>query len=142
MQDINVAIEELKILQSIIKNQDSIFSKIRGWCVVVVTGISGGFLSEKIQLESAPYFAISVFIIFLFTWTEAVHRVAQMRAINRSGNVESYLRGELQYDGPQIKNTLSKPNLITDQLATFSNRRFVGFYLTVLFIPIIVGLWT
>jgi hypothetical protein len=141
MNDKDVAIEELKILQTIIHNQDIIFSRIRGWCVVVVGGISIGLLSDKIQIPNAPYLAISTLIVFTFTWTEAIHRVAQKRAMTRSGDVESFLRGEREYDGPLIRNSLNKTNRFKDQIGTFSNRRFIGFYFAILFIPVFIGFW-
>ena len=124
-----IALEELKLVQAIINNQEQIRLKIMGWGVAATIAISVAYLSEKIDLLPNSYLTLSVIIIGIFLWLDTVHRVAVDRAIERSGEVEESLRGERAYDGPIIGKSVSVKNGIPYQLRSLKNVRVYGPYL-------------
>ena len=128
-----IALEELKLVQSIIHTQEQMRFKVVGWCIATITGLSVAYLSEKLDLPHTSYFVLSILIILIFLWLDTVHRVAVDRAIMRSGEIEKALRGEAEYDGPKIGESLSLKNGILYQLRSLKNVRVYGPYLALLF---------
>ena len=124
-----IALEELKLVQAIINNQEQIRLKIMGWGVAATIAISVAYLSERIDLPPNSYLTLSVIIIGIFLWLDTVHRVAVDRAIERSGEIEESLRGERAYDGPIIGKSISVKNGIPYQLRSLKNVRVYGPYL-------------
>ena len=124
-----IALEELKLVQAIINNQEQIRLKIMGWGVAATIAISVAYLSEKIDLPPNSYLILSIIIIGIFLWLDTVHRVAVDRAIERSGGIEKCLRKEVPYDGPKIGKSISVKNGIPYQLRSLKNVRVYGPYL-------------
>ncbi len=133
MEPENIALEELKLVQAIINTQEQIRLKIMGWGVATVSAISVAYLSEKLDLPSNSYLALSLVIIGIFLWLDTVHRVAVDRAIERSGEIEECLRKEATYDGPKIGKSISVKNGIPYQLRSLKNVRVYGPYLALCF---------
>lgn len=129
-----MALEELKIIQDVIYDQEAIRFKIKGWAVALITAISIAFLSKKINFSSTEYLFTSVGIVLLFFWTDVIHRIAQDRAQKRALNIERFLRGETEYDGPKVSISLSRDNTIKDMLRSAKNVRVYFPYLVLLFI--------
>jgi len=129
MEPETIALEELKLVQAIITNQELVRLKIMGWGVAATIAISVAYLSEKIDLPALSYLMLSVIIIGIFLWLDTVHRVAVDRAIERSGEIEECLRKEKAYDGPKIGQSISVKNGIPYQLRSLKNVRVYGPYL-------------
>lgn len=135
MESSEMALEELKVLADIISRHDEISLKIKGWCTTLVTGFLVAMFSGTIQAPLNVSGLLVAVIIVIFLWIDVVFRVAEDRAINRQGEVEKALRGEVQYDGPKIKWSLSTPNTFRDQLRSLNNNRI---YLPYVALSIIV----
>ncbi len=133
------AMEELKLLQNVIGRQEDFRMKIKSWAVTLVSAVSIAFLSGKINISSKSYIIMSVGIIVSFCWTDVIYRVAQNRAMKRSGNVESYLRGEVEYSGPKIGSSLSIPNTLSEQFGAFNNVRTYSVYLILVILTLILS---
>ena len=128
-----IALEEFKLVQSIINNQEQIRVKVVGWCIATISAISVAYLSKKFQFSPGSYFAVSLTIIVIFLWLDTVHRVAVDRAIIRSGEIESFFRKEVDYDGPKIGKSISVKNGIPYQLRSLKNVRVYGPYVALCF---------
>lgn len=137
---LTVALEEFRIIQTIIINHEALFDKIRGWCITLIGAISVAYISDDISISAAPYIILSWFIIFFFAFTEAVHRVAHGRAMKRSEDIESQLSNNCaKYDGPKIRESL-KTGVTLPALKKFSNKlRFWVIWGTLLLIVIVVS---
>ncbi len=133
-----MALEELKIVETIINAQEQIRLKISGWGVATVSAISVAFLSKKLGLPPDSYLILSIIILAIFLWLDTVHRVAVDRAIQRSNYIESVLRGEVAYDGPRIGESISVSNGIPYQLKSLKNVRVYAPYLALSFAVIFI----
>lgn len=129
-----IAIEELKIFQDVIYGQEEIRFKIKSWAFALISAISIAFLSKKTNFSSVEYLFISVGILFLFFWTDAIHRVAQDRSQKRTFDIECFLRGETEYDGPKVNISLSRADTIKELLRSAKHVRVYFPYLVLLFI--------
>lgn len=138
---LTVALEEFRMIQTIIINHEALFDKIRGWCITLISAISVAYISDDISISAAPYIILSWFIIFFFAFTEAVHRVAHGRAMNRSEDVENQLSNNcLNYDGPKIRKSL-KTGVTLPDLKEFSNKLRFWVIWGTLFLIVIVVSW-
>ena len=135
--DVSLAWEEVKLLQEIAKNQEDWRFKIRGWAMALVTALSVAAFSSDVRLSGSQYFMLSVVILLVTCWLDVIYRVAQNRALDRAGVVEKHLRGEGDYDGPKITESLSKPSTMAAQLTALTNVRVYGPYV---FLFIAIGL--
>ena len=137
--NLDLAIEELKILFSIISRHDDLSFKIKKWAITINSALIIGIASGKIT----EYIANNYLILFLpvlpliFLWIDVIHRVAMDRAIKRQADVEECVRNNNNYDGPKIDMTLSKPNSFKDQMKALNNVRMYFIYL-ILVISIII----
>ena len=137
--DESLALEEFKMLQEIARDQEELRAKIRGWCVAIITALSVAALSKEIQISGATFLFVASVILCLFLWLDVLYRVAQDRAFRRAKKVEIILRGNLYYDGPRIRDSLSVPNSIEDQLQSLNNVRVFGPYFLLLIIVTVVA---
>lgn len=138
MEKIELALEELKILQEIIARHDDISFKIKGWCLTLnigilaaLYGVSGG---NSIQLSKYLIYPSLLLIIVFFIWLEAIYRVAMNRAIQRTAKIEKEICENDLKDYPKINAALGKPNKIKDQLKALNNVRIVAPYLIIFII--------
>lgn len=139
MDNVEKAFEELKIFQKIIHTHDAIFDRIRNWCITLVSAISVGYLSDSITISIFQYVFIATLIVIFFAWSEAIHRVAQTRALKRSSDIEMAIRGDTDYIGPQIRNSLQQGNKLSDQIKVIRRPRFYITYVSMIFIILILG---
>lgn len=143
MHDMNqLALEELKLLQGIAEAQETLRFKIRGWCVALITALSVAVLSHKILFPVGQFLLIAMVIMLTFLWLDVLYRVAQDRALKRAKLVEESLRGLVKYDGPKVRESLSVPNSVADQMLSLNNVRVYGPYLLLLVILFVVALYS
>jgi len=133
-----LALEEFKLLQEIAQNQEELRLKLRGWCVALVTALSVASLSKEIDLSGTRFFLISIMVVFMFLWLDVLYRVAQDRALKRAKVVEECLCDLKEYKGPCIRQNLSLPNSVTEQLQSLNNIRVYSPYLLLVMITIVV----
>lgn len=107
--DRDLAVEELKLIQGIIGRQEEVRLRLRSWGITLIAAASVAQLSGELELSASRYLFVSLSVIGLFWFLEAVHRRAEERAILRSAQIESALRGEEQYRGPLIRRSLKQP---------------------------------
>jgi len=133
------AFEELKIFQKSISDHDAAFNKIRGWSITLISAISVGYLSDRLAISKLDYLSLSLMIVLFFSWSEAIHRVAQSRATKRTGEIERAIRGEIEYTGPFIRKTFKQGNSFSDQVVAVRKPRFYVTYLSLVVIILIVS---
>lgn len=140
--DNELAIKELEILQRVIERQEEIRLQIRKWYIAIITALTIAFLSNEITFCKCNYVLITFIITVSFLWLEVVHRVAEQRAMNRSGIVEKQLRLGNAYDGPKINDSLSKNNNPNEQWKALNNIRIYGIYVIYYLIIVILSFIT
>lgn len=139
---LTVALEEFRVLQIIIGNHETLFDKIRGWCMTLVGAISVAYISDDIEIAAIPYIILSWFIIIFFAFTEAVHRVAHGRAMNRSEEVEAALVTKAaNYDGPKIRKSLKIGNDLKSLMEFSHKLRFWVVWSSLFVIVLVVSLF-
>jgi|SRR6185369_3582 len=121
-----MALEELKMLQSIISKHDDLRSQVLGWCVALITGLTIAYLSKPVELYLWGFAALSISIVLLFLWVSVTYKVAQDRAIERARTIESQIRAQTAYDGPLVADSLSRANRWPDQKKALNNVRVWG----------------
>lgn len=139
-----LAIEELRILQSIIQHQVDIGFRIKSWCVTLVSLLSVALLSTDAgsgaEISPAVYVLGSTTLILLFMWLDAAHRVAGRRAKDRSAAVEQQIRTGQPYDGPLIGESIAIPTTVRHQLRDLAKVRLWGPYAVAFAVTCVVGL--
>ena len=137
-----LALEEFKLLQGIAEAQETLRFKIRSWCVALITALSVAVLSQKIQFSVCQFLLIATVIMLMFLWLDVLYRVAQDWALRRAKLVEESLRGLIKYDGPKVRESLSAPNSVADQVLSLNNVRVYGPYLLLLVILVVVAAYS
>lgn len=135
-----MALEELKVLQAVISKHDDLRSQLLGWCVALITGLSVAHLSKPLQVDSVGFLSLSLAIVLLFLWVGITYKVAQDRAIERVRQIEVQIRTQSPYDGPLISESLSRPNLFSDQCSALKNVRVWGPFVALAVIVVLVTL--
>lgn len=138
MDKIDIAFEELKMLQDIIARHDELSFQIKGWCmtlnvgvIAAIYGIGGG---STINASKVLVFIALVLITIFFIWLEAIYRVAMNRAIQRTATIEKEIREDSLGEYPKINLTLGIPNKIKDQIKALENIRIVAPYFIIFLI--------
>lgn len=98
------AMDEIKILQGIIADQEGNRLKLRNWGISLLSILTVAFLSEDaLRIHPLSYFVIAMAFVGLFYLLEIYHAVAEYRAMDRSRAVEDCLRQRRRaYHGPLI----------------------------------------
>ena len=109
----SLAIEELKILSSIIGRIEGLIYQRQGWLLTLITGLTVAEVSlrDNPSIHAYQFALISVAITVVFYIADLVQRVTVHRAIVRSGIVESSLSDSAKkYDGLKISESLGQGN--------------------------------
>jgi|GEM_PF-2705954 len=105
----NIAIEELKLLQSVVARHEHHAFRVKGWLFALMAAVTAAIFSG--HLPATRKLELTVFIIVLgFGAWLTYHRLIIFYAIERVQNVEHHLRtGTASYDGPRISDSLVHP---------------------------------
>ncbi len=104
----SIAIEEFKILSSIIGRIESAIYQKQGWSFTLITGLTLALLKDNPLICKQQFAAISISVTLVFYIADIVQRVPVHRAINRSRVVEAFLRGDSGYNGPSISDSIGQ----------------------------------
>lgn len=109
------AIEELKLLSSIIGRIENAIHQRQGWLLTLITGLTLVLLKDDPIINKGQFAIISLLITIIFYIADIVQRVPVHLAVGRSREVESFLSGkQADYDGPRISDTLGQGSGIKD----------------------------
>ncbi len=106
--DNSTAIEEWKLLQSIIARQEGLVFTIRGCHIAFITALSVGAFTGRIAVNGLSLAMIGIGVLLAFLWMELAQRVPLKRSIERSKAVEESMRNG-NYQGPWLADSLTKP---------------------------------
>lgn len=134
------AIEELKILSSIIGRIENAIYQRQGWLLTLITGLTLALLKDNPFICKQQFLAISIPITIVFYIADIVQRVPVHRAILRSENVEKSLRENNNFDSPLISKSLSEGNNIKDFLKIAHKLRVYAPYLGIIAVIVIIYL--
>ena len=101
------AMEEMRILQGVIKRAEQQEFQVRGWLLVMLSALLAALYSEKSKLNGIMFGGVSGQLTLFFANAELITRIVKRKAIRRVARVEAALRGDGQYDGPMIAKSLS-----------------------------------
>ena len=106
----DLAIEELKILSSIIGRIETSMYQKQGWLFALITGLTLALLKNIPLICRQQFVTISLAITLVFYIADVIHRVPLYRAILRSEKVEEKLKDNKTFDSPLISivNVLNK----------------------------------
>lgn len=126
------AVEELKILSSIIGRIENAIYQKQGWLFTLITGLTLALIKEKPLIDKIQFAAISIFITIIFFIADLVQRVPVSRAIQRSRKVETSLRENKDFDSPLISKSLSDGNNAKDFFKNAIRIRVYALYLGII----------
>ena len=136
----SAAIEELKILSSIIGRIENAIYQKQGWLFTLITGLTLVLLKDNPFICKQQFLAISIPITVLFYIADVVQRVPVHRAILRSGNVENSLRDNNNLDSPLISKSLSEGKNTKDFFNIAHKFRVYAPYLGIIAVIVIIYL--
>ena len=136
----SIAIEEWKLLNSVIARLEDVEYKIRSWLLALITGLAVALYSNKIDLPVLGFAIISILLIVIFAWMDLIHRIPKRYAIERAEKVEEILKDENAiYDGPLMSKSLSEPRkeIIGKELRRmFANTPYIQILILVILLSI------
>jgi len=91
-----LALEERKILQSIINQQEDVSFKIRGWAIALFSGMTYIHIKEPSEFSGGLYFFATFVLLFIFAALETRHMEAFFKLVERCGEVEPPLSFAIQ----------------------------------------------
>jgi hypothetical protein len=101
------AIEEWKLLQSIIARKEALVFQTRGYCYALLAVMGVAIFHAGTQLSEWVLLYVAYLVVFAFFAVEIGHRISLRRAIDRSRRLERILREGLSYDGPILADALT-----------------------------------
>ena len=139
---IQIALEELRLLQGVIGQQDELASRFIRWAGTILLALAAFYLQplsegaasgagETSRIGPWTFFLLSTGVIVLLAWMSAIFRLAEHRAIDRAAEVEKFLRRpkKLEYDGPLIGKSLDETNCPKEQFKIVWTARISGPFL-------------
>ena len=116
----STAIEEMKLLSSIIGRIENAIYQKQGWLFTLITGLTLALLKDNPLIYKGQFAIVSISITLIFYVAEIVQRVSVHRAIRRSERIEGFLSGkQTDYDGPDISGSLGQGEGIKDAFSFF-----------------------
>lgn len=111
MEDkLQVALEERKIIQNIIHNQEEIRMKLVGWCITIVSGFIIAFHSNKIAISGTKFGLFTLLVVIVFLILDITNRSVFYKMLKRSKTVEKMIQnGASKYDGFKIEESMAEP---------------------------------
>lgn len=101
-RQLQVALAEYSALQDFVAHQEDLRSKLRSVTTALVTGLTLARASDEISVEGVSFLVIALGVVSFGWVAEASFNSTEHTAIRRSRVVESALRGDDEYDGPQL----------------------------------------
>jgi len=133
------AIEELKLLSSIIGRIESVIYQKQGWLFTLITGLTLALLKDDPLLCKGQFAIMSVSVTIIFYVADIVQRVPVHRAIKRSKTIEGFLSGkQSDYDGPDISGSLGQGKGSRDDFSFFLKIRVLAPYVGILIIIAVI----
>ena len=139
MEKLDLALEELRRLDSIIARHDEMTMKIKNWCIGLDTVIITAII--RINFKISELIMISTFLvalIFCFLWIEAIFRLAMDRSIIRSGEIEREIQTSSFGEYPKINETLQAKSKINEFIKSGTKSRSFVPYIIILVIDALV----
>ena len=135
----SIAVEEQKILSSIIGRIESMIHQRYVWLLTLITGLTLALLKEDPFVSGKQFAVLSIFATVAFWVADGIQRVPVHRAIERSKQVEKSLRENQNFNSPLITDSLSKGSMSWGEFKSVAFRlRVISLYFaTVAFVLII-----
>ena len=134
----SAAVEELKILSSVIGRIENAIYQKQGWLFTLIIGLTLALLKDKPLICKQQFAAISISITIVFYIADIVQRVPVHRAIMRSRKVENSLRENKDFDSPLISDSLGEGNNIKDFFKTALRFRVWAPYVGIFAVIVII----
>jgi len=139
----DVAIEELRQLQTVIGRMDQLEFQVRAWLLALLGALVAAKFSHSPRLSSVHFLLVGSSLTLTFVLMELVVRIPKRKAINRAFVVEEMLRSYQSYDGPKISLSLSthwgKREILRLMIKEAIIWPVLGFYVPVVAILIIIA---
>lgn len=134
----DLAIEELKILSSIIGRIETSMYQKQGWLFALITGLTLALLKDSPLICRQQFFIISLAITLVFYIADVIQRVPLYRAILRSEEVEEKFRDNKTFDSPFISKSLGDGKPLIDILKTALSFRGSITYIAIIAVIVII----
>lgn len=91
-----LALEERKVLQSIINQQEDVSFKIRGWAIALFSGMTYIHIKEPCEFSDGLYFFTTLVLLLIFAALERRHMGAFFKLVKRCEEIELPLSFAIQ----------------------------------------------
>ena len=132
-----IAIEEIKILSSIIGRIENAIHQRLAWLFALITGLTLALINYSPLIRKNQFAALSLAVTIVFWIADANQRVSVHRAIKRSREVERSLRDNQYVNCPLISDSLSKGNCCDFFRSAFRLRVWAWYLATAVVVVII-----
>lgn len=131
------AFKEIELLQAIITRQLEHSLKVRGWLIILISGLTVAAFREIAIIAPRNYLIIGILITFVFMFIESMQHSILHFARERMASIESMLRDTPpEYDGPRIcislKDAWKFPGAFSKTARTFLTPLILGQFLAVI----------
>jgi lipopolysaccharide export LptBFGC system permease protein LptF len=134
----NLAVEELKILSSIIGRIESTIHHRLAWLLTLITALGLSLLKNEPFITAKQYALISILVTVGFWVVDAIQRVPVHRAVLRSKQVEKALREDEGFDSPSITSSLSDNHTRMEEFKIAFRWRVISPYLAICLVILII----
>lgn len=127
-----LALEEVKLLSSIIGRIESTIYQRQVWLFTLITGLALALFKDGPLICRQQFLYLSVSVTIVFWIADAIQRVPVHRAIERSKVVEKSLREGKYKESPLITDSLGNGKSCKDFVRTLFRFRVMAPYLATL----------
>jgi hypothetical protein len=135
----SLAVEEMKVLSSMIGRTEAAIYQKQGWLFTLITGLAVVVLKNSPLICREQFALISIMATVIFYVADVIQRVPVYRAIARSKRVEKALRENWDFDSPKLSESLGTGNPLSDFFE--SARRFRVWAPYLLIIVVILAIY-
>jgi len=121
--EVQLALEERKIVQDIIHQQEDMSFKIRGWAIAIFIAITVVYIrvdDSSHRMEGWVYFIVILFSSYMFHSIERRHMELFFKLKKRSGRVEDFLSGKVSTYQFGIQDGIDESLLVDDGKGRFT----------------------
>jgi hypothetical protein len=137
-----IVFEEWKHIQAVIARKSEARLKFRGWLYTLLSALFLADFSKQIELSRWTFLALASLMVFLFTLKEYIIHVEHIRAINRSRELETFLREGGDVAAPCLTDKMTKPLTIKESIKAVKDPTFFAQYLLIYITVVLFSLFS
>ena len=136
----SLAVEEMKVLSSIIGRTEAAIYQKQYWLFTLITGLAVVVLKDSPLICKEQFAVISIMATVIFYVADVIQRVPVHRAIARSKHIEKALRENRDFDSPKLSESLGTGKSLSDFFESAQRFRVWAPYLLIIILILAIYL--